>query len=287
MIADVKPYSINLGGRLIHLDHTLVMGILNATPDSFYMASRCFDNKDIIASRARQIIDEGGEMIDIGGFSTRPGAAAVTAEEEYRRLSIALEIVRRECGEEIPVSIDTFRADVARRCVESFGPLIINDIAGGNLDEKMFDTVAELRMPYILTHSRGDSQTMQTLTDYGDVVCDVIRDLAEKSDRLARLGVCDVIIDPGFGFAKTIEQNYAMLARLNEFNIFDLPLLVGISRKTMIWKSLGITSDKALNGTSVLNTIAAMEGTHILRVHDVKECVEVVKLTQNTRIQQL
>lgn len=269
-------YSINLGGQLISLAQPLVMGILNVTPDSFYSDSRCYADEAIVA-RVKQIINEGGDIIDIGGYSSRPGAEVVSEDEEYARLERGIRAVRA-VDAEIPISIDTFRASVARRCVENFGAMIINDISGGTLDDKMFETVAQLRVPYILMHMRGTPETMSSLTDYEDVVSDVVRDLADKVNRLAILGVNDIIIDPGFGFSKNVEQNYAMMARLSEFHILNLPLLVGVSRKSMIYKPLNITPQEALNGTTVLNTLALMAGVHILRVHDVKECVEVVKM---------
>lgn len=260
------------------------MGILNVTPDSFYSGSRC-QGDEVIASRVHQIIDEGGKIIDIGGYSSRPHAEDISPEEEYRRLSHGLEIVRAEAPDAI-VSVDTFRANVARRCIENFGVEIINDISGGDLDKNMFDTIAEARVAYVLMHMRGNPDTMTTLTDYENVTADVIKDLGAKVNRLAQKGVNDIIIDPGFGFSKTVEQNYYLLNHLEEFSYLDLPILVGVSRKSMIYKALELTPETSLNGTSVLNAIALMKGAHILRVHDVKEAVQtarLIELTENAK----
>ena len=281
---EFKPFTINIGGKLLEINRPLVMGILNATPDSFYGGSRCSET-DRIAGRIEEMVRDGADIIDIGGYSSRPNADDVTAEEEYRRLESVLK-VRREIAPEIPVSIDTFRADVARKCIENFGAMIVNDISGGDLDENMFATVAELKVPYILMHMRGNPKTMQSLTDYEDgVVVGVISDLAKKVHRLSRMGVCDVIVDPGFGFSKDLEQNYRLMAHLEEFHALRLPLLVGISRKSMIFRALGTTPDGALNGTTALNVVSLMAGAHILRVHDVKEAVEAVKIVELIRNQ--
>lgn len=252
------------------------MGILNVTPDSFYSGSRMQTDAQI-AARAEQIVEEGGTMIDLGAYSSRPGAADVSPEEELSRLSRALGIVRG-LFPDVVVSVDTFRAEVARRCVEDYGADIINDISGGTLDEDMFPTVASLNVPYILMHMRGTPQTMQQQTDYKDVTAEVLRYFGEKVDRLHAMGVCDIILDPGYGFAKTLEQNYQLLSRQRVFEVLDLPVLVGVSRKSMICKVLGCTPEEALNGTSVLHALALQQGTHILRVHDVKEAVETIKL---------
>ena len=252
------------------------MGILNATPDSFYVGSRTQTEREL-AERAQQVLSEGGAIIDVGAYSTRPGAADVSAEEEWERLANALQVVRREAPEAI-LSVDTFRAEIARRCVETFGVSIINDISGGDADAQMFDTVAELRVPYVLMHCQGTPQTMQQSPSYKNVTAEVITDLSRKVRQLRQRGMRDVIIDPGFGFGKTLEHNYTLLRQLEDFRIFDLPLLIGISRKSMITKPLDITADEALNGTTTLNAFALMKGAHILRVHDVKAAVEVVKL---------
>lgn len=256
------------------------MGILNVTPDSFYSDSRCLD-ENAISNRVRQIVDEGARIIDIGGYSSRPGAGDVTPEEELRRLSLGIDIIK-DIAPEIYISVDTYRAGVARRCVVDMGADIINDISGGTLDEQMFDTVAELQVPYILMHMRGTPYTMQQLTQYSNVTLDVISELTEKIKTLKDKGVKDLIIDPGFGFAKTINQNHELLNHLEDFHRLAMPLLVGVSRKSMIYKSLNGTPQTALNGTTILNTIAVMKGTHILRVHDVKEAVETIKLVNLT-----
>lgn len=257
------------------------MGILNVTPDSFFCDSRC-DEDDKITARVRQIVTEGARIIDIGGYSSRPGAKDISATEEYDRLAHGLAIIKREAPEMI-VSVDTFRADVARRCVEDWGVDIINDISGGTLDKNMFDTVADLKVPYILMHMRGTPATMQQFTQYDNVTGDVIQELSEKVLQLKEKGVQDIIIDPGFGFSKTVEQNYELMNHCEEFHCMGFPLLVGISRKSMIYKALDLTPATALNGTTVLNTIATLKGAHILRVHDVKEAVETVKIVQLTQ----
>ena len=262
--------TINIRGRLLEIDRPLVMGILNVTDDSFYEGCRVMDD-EAVAARVCQIRDEHADIIDIGACSTRPGSESVDEATEWERLRRALEIVGREWPEAV-VSVDTFRAGVARKCVEA-GTDIINDITGGS-DPDMFDTVASLHVPYILMHIRGVPATMQSLTDYADVTADVITELAFKVRQLRERGVCDIIIDPGFGFAKTVEQNYEMMSRLEEFVKMDLPVLVGISRKTMIWKPLSITPDDALPGTVALNTYAMLHGADIVRVHGVAAAVQ-------------
>ena len=277
MATEFKKYSLNIHGSLYELDSPKVMGILNVTPDSFYSGSRCSTDDALIERRVHQIIDEGADMIDIGGYSSRLNADDISPEEEYSRLDRGLRIIRTIAPQAI-VSVDTFRADVARRCVENWGVEIINDISGGDLDDAMFDTVAGLKVPYILMHMRGNPATMNTLTQYDNVVVDVIKDLGAKVQRLNALGVADVIIDPGFGFSKTVEQNYRLMNHLGFFHSLALPLLVGISRKSMIYRPLGITPEQSLNGTTALNMVALAAGTHILRVHDVKEACEAVKI---------
>lgn len=249
-----------------------VMGILNVTPDSFWAGSRC-DTQQAIEQRVATMIDEGADAIDIGAYSTRPGAAEVTVHDEMARLDRAMHIVR-DMAPDLPTSVDTFRADVAQFAVEQLGVDIINDVSGGTLDNDMFATVARLRVPYVLMHMRGTPATMQQLTDYDNVVADVLADLRVKLDKLHDCGVRDVLIDPGFGFSKTLEQNYQLMARLADFHQLNAPLLVGISRKSMIYKALDCTADQALNGTTVLNTLALQAGTHILRVHDVRPAIE-------------
>lgn len=280
-MAKFCSYSINIGGRLMTIDRPQVMGILNVTPDSFYSGSRCGVDEAVIRGRVRQMLDEGADMIDIGGYSSRPGADDISPEEELERLRTGLKIIAEEAPDMI-VSVDTFRADVARRCVEECGAHIINDISGGDLDSDMFATVASLHVPYILMHMRGTPATMTQLTDYECVTADVIKDLQAKACKLRLLGVNDIIIDPGFGFSKTVEQNYELMRNLNEFINMDFPILVGISRKSMIYRLLGTSAEEALNGTTVLNTMAALQGSHILRVHDVKAAVETVKIVAAT-----
>ena len=280
-MAKFCSYSINIGGRLMTIDRPQVMGILNVTPDSFYSGSRCGVDEAVIRGRVRQMLDEGADMIDIGGYSSRPGADDISPEEELERLRTGLKIIAEEAPDMI-VSVDTFRADVARRCVEECGAHIINDISGGDLDSDMFATVASLHVPYILMHMRGTPATMTRLTDYECVTADVIKDLQAKACKLRLLGVNDIIIDPGFGFSKTVEQNYEMMRNLNEFINMNFPILVGISRKSMIYRLLGTSAEEALNGTTVLNTMAALQGSHILRVHDVKAAVETVKIVAAT-----
>lgn len=274
----LTPYTINVGGRLVQLDRPQVMGILNITPDSFYAESRKQTEAEI-AARVEQIVSEGASMIDIGAYSTRPGAAEVSPEEEAGRLRTGLSIVRRIAPEAI-VSVDTFRTDVATMCVEEYGADIINDISAGEMDDRMFDTVARLQVPYIMMHMVGTPQTMQQAPHYDDLLREVSLYFAERIDRLHDLGVKDIILDPGFGFGKTLAHNYELMAHLGDFAVFDLPLLVGISRKSMIYRLLDITPDEALGGTTVLNTLAIAQGAHILRVHDVKACVECVKICE-------
>lgn len=272
------PYSINVNGKLIDLAEPQVMGILNVTPDSFYSGSRKQTEEDI-RNRVKQIIDEGGQMIDIGAYSSRSGADDVSTQEEMARLRHGMKIVN-EMAPDMPVSVDTFRADVAKMCVEELGVGIINDISGGELDKRMFETVAKLGVPYILMHMKGTPQTMQQAPHYDDLMKEIMLYFAEKIQKLRDLGQKDIILDPGYGFAKTIEHTYELLAHQEMLHVFELPLLVGISRKSMIFRLLGSSPEESLNGTSVLNTIALQKGASILRVHDVKECVEVVKIVK-------
>lgn len=268
--------SINIKGSLHHFHKPWVMGILNVTPDSFFAESRTIETDDI-RRRIDDLISQGADIIDIGGYSSRPGAPEVSTDEEYSRLARGLEAIRKYHPDTL-ISVDTFRADVARRCVSDWEADIINDISGGNLDAEMWPTVAELQVPYILMHMRGTPSSMQSLCDYNDVTADVIRDLAFKIDAMHQLGIADIIVDPGFGFAKDINQNYQLMAELDQFKQLNAPLLVGISRKSMIYRPLDITPQTAINGTTVLNTFALLRGANILRVHDVKEAVEAVKI---------
>lgn len=277
MMQPFKPYSLNLKGRLVTIQRPWVMGIVNVTPDSFYSGSRAMDEQTL-TDRVRQLLADGADVLDVGACSTRPGSESVSEQGEMERLQWALGIIRRVAPEAI-ISVDTYRAGVARRCVEEWGTDIINDISGGMLDKDMFATVASLQVPYVLMHMRGTPETMSSLTDYENVAADVLEWMARRIDHLRQLGVADIIADPGFGFAKTVEQNYELLARLDAFHALDAPLLVGVSRKRMIYTPLHCDADGALNGTTVINTIALMHGAHILRVHDVKAAAEAVALT--------
>ena len=277
MMQPFKTYSLNLKGRLVTIDRPWVMGIINITPDSFYSGSRVVDERTLI-ERVGMMLDDGADVLDVGACSTRPGSEQVDAQGEMARLDWALNAIRREFPDVI-LSVDTYRAEVARRCVEEWGADIINDISAGMLDPEMFATVARLRVPYVLMHMRGTPETMSSLTDYQNVAAEVLEWMARRIDELRQMGVADIIADPGFGFAKTLEQNYELLARLEAFHVLDAPLLVGVSRKRMIYTPLQCTADEALNGTTVINTIALQQGAHFLRVHDVKAAVEAVKLT--------
>ena len=270
--------SININGELLDLSTPLVMGILNITPDSFYPGSRKQSEREIVG-RVRQILDEGGIIVDIGGQSTTPASTRISAREELKRLEPALKLIRKEFPDTI-LSIDTFYSEVAGPAVEKYGVNIINDISGGQIDDNMFETVARLNVPYILMHMRGIPQTMQQHTRYDNLVQDILYYFSEKIAKLSLLGVNDIIIDPGFGFSKTTDQNYQLMAYLKYFNIFDVPILAGVSRKSMIYKLLECTPQESLNWTSVLNTFALLSGANILRVHDVKEAVECVKIVQ-------
>lgn len=274
-------HTLNLRGKLYSLCEPKIMGILNVTPDSFYAESRTSDEEHI-AVRVQQLMDDGADMIDIGGYSSRPGADDVSPEEEMNRLRRGLRVVRR-LYPEVPISVDTFRADVARMCVEEEGADIINDISGGMMDRQMFRTVARLGVPYILMHMQGTPDTMQQAPHYDNLRREVMLYFAERIDRLCQMGAKDIIVDPGFGFGKTLEHNYELFHHLDDFNLFNLPLLVGISRKSMIYKLLGGTPQTSLNGTTVLNTIALMKGVRILRVHDVKEAVEAKRIVMKMK----
>lgn len=272
---------INVNGKLMDLSQPQVMGILNVTPDSFYAGSRQQTEKEITC-RASQILEEGASIIDIGAYSSRPNAQHISSEEEMSRLRTGLEIINRNHPGSV-VSVDTFRADVARMCVEEYGVAIINDIASGDMDERMFETVARLGVPYIIMHMQGTPQNMQMNPHYDDMLKEIFFYFSKKVQQLRDLGVKDIILDPGFGFGKTLEHNYQLMNHLEEFSIFELPLLVGVSRKSMIYHLLGGTPDEALNGTTVLDTISLMKGADILRVHDVKAAVETVKIVQKMK----
>lgn len=273
--------TINIKGELLELSQPIVMGILNITPDSFFAESRKQDEQEIVA-RVAEILTQGGKIVDIGAQSTRPSSTLLSSKEEIERLKPALNIINKEFPDAI-LSVDTFYSDVARFCVEEHGVDIINDISGGEMDKNMFDTVASLNVPYILMHMRGTPQTMSQLTDYDNLIQDIFYYFSKKIAELHLKGVNDIIIDPGFGFSKTIDQNYELMASLKGFSIFELPLLVGISRKKMIYNLIDSTAEESLNGTSILNTFALQNGADILRVHDVKEAVEAVKITEKLK----
>lgn len=277
----LRPYTINVNGRLLMLDKPKVMGILNLSEDSFY-SSVSAPTREKVFSRVEKILSEGTDIIDVGACSTRPGSTGVTLEEEMQALRMALPIIR-ELSPEAVVSVDTYRADVAAMCVEEYGVSMINDISAGEMDKRMFDTIARLRVPYIMMHMQGTPGTMQVNPHYTDVVDEVVTYLARRSNELHDRGVADVIVDPGFGFGKTLEHNYQLMSRLEEFHLLEMPLLVGISRKSMIYSLLNTTPEDSLNGTTVLNTIALMKGAHILRVHDVKACRESVDMMEKLR----
>ncbi|MQP23589.1 dihydropteroate synthase [Flavobacterium sp. LMO8] len=272
--------NINCNGKLIDLSTPKVMGILNVTPNSFYDGGKHKEINSII-HQVDKMLSEGADFIDIGAYSSKPSAEFVSEEEEIKRLvHIIKELV--ETFPTIVLSVDTFRANVAKAAVEN-GVAMINDIAAGLLDDKMLETVAELKVPYIMMHMRGNPQTMQSLTDYNDIVKEMIFYFSERIQKARSFGISDIVIDPGFGFAKTLEQNYEVLHKMELFSMLELPILAGISRKSMIYKVLETSPQEALNGTSVLNTIALQKGAKILRVHDVKEAVECIKLVSKLK----
>jgi dihydropteroate synthase len=268
--------AIKCGNLNIDFSEPLVMGILNVTPDSFFDGG-LYTTQQAIVDRAGQMLEDGAAILDLGAYSTRPGAANVSPEEELERMLPAVEVIRKEFPEAM-LSIDTFRAIVAEKVVQQFGPCIINDISGGTMDDEMFATVGRLQVPYIMMHIKGTPQTMQENPQYQDLMGEVKDFFAQRLEQLKLHGVKDVILDPGFGFGKTLDHNYEMMDRLNEFHELNLPLLVGISRKSMIFRLLGVQPDQSLNGTTVLNTLSLMNGANILRVHDVREAVEAVKI---------
>lgn len=267
--------TINCKGLLVDLSTPKVMGILNVTPNSFFDGGKYKNETEILAQVEKMLFD-GATFIDIGAYSSKPNAEFVSEQEEISRIVPVVNLILKHFPETI-ISIDTFRSEVAKASIES-GAAIINDIAAGNLDDKMLETVAKYNVPYIMMHMRGNPQTMQTLTDYNDIVKEMLFYFSEKVAMARSFGINDLIIDPGFGFAKTIAQNYEVFQKMELFNMLELPLLVGISRKSMIYKTLDTTIENALNGTTVLNTLALTKGAKILRVHDVKEAVECVTL---------
>lgn len=268
--------TINCKGTLIDLGIPKVMGVLNLTPDSFYSGSR--NEPDFIfLTKAEKMLKAGATFIDIGGYSSRPGAAEISQQKELRRVIPAVELLLKNFSE-VLISVDTFRSEVANQCLEA-GAAMINDISAGNLDEKMLKVVAHHQVPYIMMHMRGNPQTMKDLNDYKDLTKEVLYYFSERVKTARNYGINDIIVDPGFGFAKNIDQNFELLSHLNSFKILELPILVGLSRKSSIYKTLVCEPEEALNGTTVLNTVALLKGANILRVHDVKEAVEAVKLT--------
>lgn len=283
-MSELQHRYINVNGRLMDLSQPRVMGILNVTPDSFYAESR-MQTDEAVEKQVMRLLSEGADIIDLGAYSSRPNADHVSAEEEMCRLRRGLEVLRRVAPEAV-VSVDTFRADVARMCVEEYGVAIINDIAAGEMDAEMFSMVARLGVPYVMMHMQGTPQDMQLNPHYDNLLKEVMLYFAEKVDRLRQMGVKDIVLDPGFGFGKTLDHNYELLSQMEELACFGLPLLVGISRKSMIYKLLKSTPQESLNGTTVLNTIALLKGAHILRVHDVKPAVEAVKIVEKMRQQQ-
>jgi len=271
-----KPGYINIGGTLLDLNIPKVMGILNITPDSFYSGSR-FDTDEKIISAAVKMVDEGADILDVGGYSSRPGASDISRDVEGRRVLRAIKLIRGELPESI-ISVDTFRADIAEEAILECGANIINDISGGDADSKMFSVVGKLNVPYIMMHMKGDPKSMQDNPVYEDVVADILKWFGDRIVRLQSAGVKDIIIDPGFGFGKTVDHNFELMRRLSDMSITGLPILIGVSRKSMVWKTLNIPVEDALNGSTALHAIALFMGVDILRVHDVKEAVQTIQL---------
>jgi dihydropteroate synthase len=271
-----RKNTITLGGELIDFTIPIVMGIVNVTPDSFYDGGKMEDEK-VLLTAVEKMINDGARVLDIGAVSTQPGAQVVSTKVELGRLLPVVQAIRNSFPK-IPISIDTFRSWVAVRVIDEIGPIIVNDVSGGTLDSKMFETIGKMRVPYILSHIQGTPKTMQDNPQYDDLIKDISTYFGEKVKKLTKFGVLDIIIDPGFGFGKTVEHNFELLNCLDSFKVFQLPVMVGISRKSMIWKALENSPEEALNGTTVANTLALMGGADILRVHDAKEAVEAVKI---------
>jgi dihydropteroate synthase len=273
-----KKRALNFQGTLFDLSSPIVMGILNITPDSFYDGGR-YTTKETILRRCENILSEGAAIIDIGAYSSRPGAENISEDEELTRLTTAMQAIRKEFPDAL-ISTDTFRSTIAYRVVNDFGVQMINDISAGAMDAAMFETIAGLKVPYIMMHMKGTPQTMQQQTNYEHLVADILRYFAERIEKAIDAGIHDIIIDPGFGFGKTVEQNFQLLSRLDEFRIFELPIMAGVSRKSMINKTIGSNPEGALAGTIAANTLALLKGADILRVHDVKEAVDTIKVVQ-------
>jgi len=278
-----RNYSMQIKGQLINFSIPKVMGVLNVTPDSFYDGGRYIE-KDKILGKVEKMILEGVDFIDIGAYSSRPGAVIISYEEELKRLSETMELLR-SCFPESTISIDTFRSGIARKMVEEYKADMINDISAGDMDKEMFNTIADLQIPYVIMHMQGTPKTMQKNPKYDNIVKDILTFFSGKVEELKLLGVDNVILDPGFGFGKTLDHNYELMNGLGQFSILNKPVMVGVSRKSMIGKLLGCTPDEALNGTVVLNTVALMKGIDILRVHDVKEAVEAIRIV--TKLEEL
>jgi len=281
IILTEKPKYINISGKLLDLSVPKVMGIINVTPDSFYKGSRVNTDKEIITA-AKNMIEDGADIIDVGGYSSRPNAADIPYEEEKRRVLNAIRLISNELPEAV-ISIDTFRSGIANEAVSGCGAHMINDISAGEADQLMFSIVSKLNVPYIMMHMQGNPGIMQNNPVYDDVVADILKWFSPRIVRLQSAGVKDIIIDPGFGFGKTADHNFEMLRRLSDFAVAGLPVMAGVSRKSMIWKTLGISPDEALTGTTVLNTIALYGGVDIIRVHDVKEAVQTVRLIEKLK----
>lgn len=271
-----RKSSFQLGESQIDLSIPVVMGIVNVTPDSFYDGGK-MEDETVMLKAVEEMMEEGASIVDVGAVSTRPSAANISTKEELNRLLPAVQAIRKNFPG-LAISVDTFRSWVAVRVIDEIGPIIVNDISGGLLDSKMYETVGQLKVPYILSHMKGTPQTMQDDPQYEDVVKDIASFFADRVKKLTRAGVEDIILDPGFGFGKTLDHNYELLNRLDAFKVFQLPVMVGMSRKSMIWKALDLKPETALNGTSVANAMALLGGADILRVHDVKEAVEAVKI---------
>jgi dihydropteroate synthase len=276
-----RKNSINIGGELLDLSNPCIMGIINVTPDSFYDGDTLKSEIEIL-ERVEQMVNEGAVIIDVGSVSTRPGAEMISTLEELDRLIPAVKAIRKHFPE-IPLSVDTFRSWVAVRVMDEIGPVIVNDISGGTLDTKMFETIGKIQVPYILTHIQGTPQNMQINPVYNDVVREVSSELSDSVRKLNRFGVADILIDPGFGFGKTMVHNYHLLNRLDSFKVFQLPVVVGLSRKSMVWKVLESDAENSLNGTTVVNTMALLGGADILRVHDVKPAMEALIIFQQLK----
>lgn len=272
---------LNIKGKLHDMSRPMVMGIVNVTPDSFYDGGR-YTSRETVRERLHTVLSEGADIVDVGACSTRPGAEQVSEDEEWRRLSVFFDVQQAEFPEAV-VSVDTYRSGIARRCVEECGAAIINDISGGGIDPEMFPTAADLHVPYVLSHIQGIPENMQNNPHYDNLIQDICSFFSSKIAYLHQLGMHDIILDPGFGFGKTLEHNYQLMAQLDKLQIFDLPILVGISRKSMIYNLLGVKPTDSLNGTTVLNTIALLNGAGIIRVHDVREAVDCVRIVEKIK----